>query len=253
MPPIIEYELPKDYAKNLNLFPEIVIAGHTIFHGTCEIYANDIGNNGFVRGYTPFESDQLQLLIDILTRIKLPSGNDSVKPLSQRISNYLMRRSTAPLSFTFSAYESIYYACEGRRGGQIFMAISDATKMIRENGISLSQEEINLINELERRIAEVLNSRGAVYAISVEDNLRKKLEHQDALNDVAKAFDAASFIGNSIPVENIKGVIFIPNDFTPNNELIVSAAADIKNKSATDTKSLVFQLKRSRFQQFNEE
>ena len=248
MSPIIKLNLPLDHDINSNIFPEDFVSGPTIYHGICEIYDKSIEEKGFITGYTPFRNEQLEFLVRILERLGMGDGTASSKSPKHRISKYLMQRSIAPLSFTFSAYESLFYASDERKGGQIFMAVRDAINWVRWGISQLLEDEEILINELERRRIEILHSRGAVYAISVDEALLKDLKHGPAANDVVKTFEAAMFYGTAIPVKNIKAVIYVPIDFIPNHAIVKSSSVDTKYKSTNDMKSLVFKLKRNKFQ-----
>ena len=242
---IPEFQLPNSINEVTAFFNENA-NGSFIYHGTCQIYHEEICKKGFAGCYSIFKNNELQELVKLLSRLGMSDGIQYNQSPKHRIEKYIFESKSPSLSFTFSAYEAFYYASEIRKGGQIFMAIRDALNWIQWGDFQVNADEKALITTLNGRIKEITKSKGSVYCVAVDTGVLKNLRHYDAVNDVSRMFDAVKYTGKRIPAKKIIGVIHLDVDYIPNHYLIKEYANQIKSNSSKFFNSLVFKLKKER-------
>lgn len=244
---INEFQLPENLNIDSIFFENAINNEFVIYHGTCVLYNDNISQNGFVCGFSPFQNNEIPDLIALLNRLGMDDGINKNWSIKKRLKGYLDRRSTAPLSFTYSALEALYYATEVKKGGQIFCAVNDAINWIENVENELSETDNTLLNILRTRVRQVLESNGCVYAINVNQELFGQLSYADAFNDISNTFCAANLSSGNILTSFILGRLIVPPDYICDQELIRQSSNNIKGKAISLTKSLVFQLRKQKF------
>lgn len=244
---IREFQLPAVVNNEHSIFDNTINSDFVIYHGTCALYDENISENGFVCGYSPFQNNEINELIALLERLGMADSTNMELSIKQRLQGYLVRRDTSPLSFTYSAMEALYYATEERKGGQIFCAVKDRVNWIENQENELSETEIILLDNLRYRIRQVLESNGCVYAINVNQELFGQLSYADAINDVSRRFYAANLNSGNIPIRLFLGRLIVPPNFICDFELIQKCSSNIMSKAASLENSLVFQLRKLKY------
>jgi len=221
---------------NLDLVLQKFLEGKLYaFHGTSEIYSKDIELKGFQRKWMPTNEATFLKLIKCLDQIGVPEILDNGHPsIRTRLNNYLLRRTSSPLSFTYTGYESLFYATDLRKGGQILMGIREAFDLIegwhKENKkyLRLFLFKLSFI-KLYYLLRRVKQKKGCIYIVEFEPEDLGMLKHSQAVN----AFGAFFCIQTSIEIispRKIIGKIVIENNITVNTEIYMSAIVETRNK-----------------------
>lgn len=204
---------------SLEVFPpEIWQDPNIIFHGTTSYHSNNIENMGFLcRIPNLFDLDTINDIALILKQYQICSTtyNALIESIN-RINDY-------QLSFAYLSSLCIPFAIGERRGGQVFLLIRKAEKLIK-NALWQSPElQIKeKVKKMFQLANDVQNSIGVIYAIK----LKEPYNGLELLNEI---------IYSSIPINksNIVGKILIPNEVdinTFNSEKIKNTIKIHKNK-----------------------
>lgn len=233
------YNFPLHPETHLDLFPpERLVGIYYAFHGTSEIYCCDIETKGFQRKWSPCKLEKFNLLIWYLEKVGLPDIESSEKTLVKRLQGYIDRRETSPLCFTYTGYESLFYATDLRKGGQIFKAINEAIKYIESHRVKLNLLQLFLFKfqffKLKRRIKKLKNSRGCIYLVRFDENDLNFLEDNGAINPYSKGkFRCLHSHLDNIPPNNIIAKMYIGAEEKENGEIYMSAINSSRQKMST--------------------
>lgn len=201
------YQLDVD---SLEIFPETISRdNYVLFHGTSEYHSNDIENNGFIRGKSPFD---LNAAIELHTFLDRPD----IKPFDipnrygqtcySGLGGYIfgIKNDQIRISFSHLSYGCVPFAFGNLKGGQSLNHINEARSII-ENAIQVNpkiQAELGpTILNLFAKIQEIQNARGVVYAVKFPNSL-----------DGLEMGTGVIHSNLAIPKGNIIGKMFIPTN-----------------------------------------
>ena len=231
MEQIAIYPFPENPTNNLNLFPLNVVVGNIVFHGTSSIYCDYIEANGFERGWSPFDENQGNEFVQMLSDLGMQDYIENKNSSRLSIRRYLENRKVSSLSFAFGGYEALFYATNLRLGGQIYLDIQNALSWIDKNELKLNDKQQSLYDIFYLKIKELHESKGCIYLLDF--NKENDIFYGDAYNDIAGSFQAAFFNGVLIDPSRIIGKMFIPKDYRLDNDLLKSSVKNTKINSQT--------------------
>jgi hypothetical protein len=193
-----------DYILNeqsLEIFPaEIINDPLIVFHGTSSYYSDIIEENGFERGYSPFEQFDVENLASLLEREGF--RNFDVNNIAGSLRHYLSNKMR--LSFTSLSGAAINFATDISKGGQIIGKIRKAEEIV--NDATADNAELNdFINQSIRDLFalcnNISNDSGVVYAIRLPNDL----------NGI-KDENLVVYSDYSIPAVSIVGKVILPDE-----------------------------------------
>ncbi|SEQ03059.1 hypothetical protein SAMN05421824_0971 [Hyunsoonleella jejuensis] len=177
----------------LEIFPERIYEDLTLlYHGTSVLYSDEIEQNGFQINHSPFSTESLGEILDVLADLGEPSNFNRNNPFQTNfnsagaIDHFLFHLPTHPISFTASGISALNYANGQSKGGQIVGKISRALAQIEEFIDLIPIRDIrkeNLINRynnifnLKDSCDEIQNNPGVVYAIKPTRELLENLRY----------------------------------------------------------------------------
>lgn len=185
----------------LEVFPEEVFSNkYIVFHGTSNYYSDKIQENGFERGYCPFNKNGVSKLVNLSENPEFK--NYDPKNIAGSLRNYL--NSNMRLSFTSLSGAAIDFATGISKGGQIIGKIRNVqdilNKVVKEN-----PESDNIIDHSIRDLFSLCdkigNDSGVIYAVKLPNNLNG-ITHENLV----------IYSVNSIPATSIVGKVILPNE-----------------------------------------
>jgi hypothetical protein len=232
---IKEYPFPNNPKENINLFPEELIKGKVLFHGTSRLYSEIIDKDGFTEDSFTISRSQIEHFLEILYQLNMPDCDiESLTP-KLRIKAYLDDDNTS-ISLAFNAYEALFYAIGRTKGGQILMAFEDAIERIKINEFDLNIEQSEIVNSIYDKIVEIKQSEGCIYLIDFNDHLLEKhISKSIAYNGIlTNGFDMAILNGEKIPCNIIKAKMYVPVDFDIDENLLKKISNISGNEKGND-------------------
>lgn len=239
---IIEYPFPNTPNKNIGLFPEELIKGKVLFHGTSKLYSDKIDKEGFSGDSLIISRRQMELFLELLNNLNMPDGNMFNQTPKIRIKAYLNNDYTS-FSLAFNPYEALFYAIGRTKGGQILMAFEDAINWINVNGFDLDSKQNEIVKLISDKIIGIQQSQGCIYLLDFNDNsLEKNIYKSRAANNIlTDGFDIAVFKGKGIPCDIIKAKMYVPINFDI-DENILKSMINISNNAIRTPETYQFYL-----------
>jgi hypothetical protein len=197
---------------------ELINNYRIVFHGTTTMHSEFIENNGFVRGYCPFNIDSARNLIRVLeqTGINADFYPNSIRLTHKgRINQYLINLNSVRTSFTPLSSATVPFSLGDSRGGQIFQGIRSAIAYLNElNDLETTSADLKscitdfMVAE-QNFIAQAnnfLTDQGVVYGVELTNEL---------INNIDIDYNNVVYSKANIPALNIIAKIIIPEDFNP--------------------------------------
>lgn len=187
--------------QSLEIFPpEIFNDPFIVFHGTSNYYSDNIEENGFERGYSPFEETDVQNLAVLLESENF--RNYDVNNIAGSLRHYLS--SSMRLSFTCLSGAAINFASGISKGGQIIGKIRKAQEIVHE--VTANNAELNDIVDQSTRdlfalCGNIANDTGVVYAIRLPNDLKGIKDENFVIHSE-----------NSISAEAVVGKVILPDE-----------------------------------------
>lgn len=187
--------------QTLEIFPpEIFNDSFIVFHGTSNYYSDNIEENGFERGYSPFEETVVENLATLLESENF--RNYDVNNIAGSLRHYL--RNTMRLSFTCLSGAAINFASGISKGGQVIGKIRKAQEIVNEivaNNVELENIIDQSIRDLFVLCDNIINDSGVVYSIRLPNDLNGITDENFVI-----------YSANSIPSALLVGKVILPDE-----------------------------------------
>ncbi|MGC4041972.1 MAG: hypothetical protein QM710_14605 [Flavobacterium sp.] len=207
MIPTFPYKLNSE---DWEIFPEEICSDpYVVFHGTSSFHSQNIEQNGWIKGHSPYDVEDASELASVL---ELPLIKPFDKAIiwdlttAKTIRNYVAANKFDQfrLSFTYLSSLGVLFSTGKSKGGQTIGNIRNAKEIIENATIvnpSLEGIVSNPINKLFNLAEEIDKKNGVVYALKLPKELDGITEEHGVIHSIS-----------SIPKEFIVGKVIIPDD-----------------------------------------
>jgi len=194
------------------VFPEEIFNNpYIVFHGTSNYYSDEIEENGFEQGYSPFDENAVESLATLLETENFANYDEN--NIAGTLRHYL--QNNMRLSFTCLSGCAIEFGLGISKGGQIIGKIRRARAVV-QTAVTENPGLVNNISPLIENLFQICddigNHLGVIYAIRLPENLNGIIDENFVI-----------YSDYYIPATSIIAKVILPDEIEEfNRELFAS-------------------------------